>query len=93
MTEPTKIFQITPESNPDIWALLQPPGHQFTEKEQKVIDVLEQARPGLGDIAKANILNPNSDWAEQIAQMPEEELTVRTSFVSNSFSYRHIGHA
>lgn len=64
----------------------------LTAKEQKVVEALEQARPGLGDVAKANILNPNSDWAEQIAQMPEDELTVRTSFVSNSFSYRHIGH-
>lgn len=93
MTEPTKTFQITPESNSDIWTLLQPPGHQFTEKEQKVIDVLEQARPGLGDIAKANILNPNSDWAQRIAEMPEQEIVVNTAFVSNSFSYRHIGHA
>lgn len=93
MTEPTKIFQITPESNPNIWALLQPPERQLTAKELHVVEALEKSRPGLGDIAKANILNPNSDWAEQIAQMPEEELTVRTSFVSNSFSYRHIGHA
>lgn len=93
MTDRPKTFQITPEFNPDIWALLQPPERQFTEKEQRVIDVLEQARPGLGDIAKANILNPNSDWAEQIAQMSEEEIVARTAFVSNSFSYRHIGHA
>jgi hypothetical protein len=92
MAEPTKTFQITPESNPDIWALLQPPQRQLTPKEQKVVDALEQSRPGLGDIAKANILNPNSDWADQIANMPENELVARTSFVSNSFSYRHIGH-
>jgi hypothetical protein len=89
MHEP-KIFQITPESNPDIWALLQPPERQLTAKEQKVVDALEQSRPGLGDIAKANILNPNSDWADQIAQMAEDELIVRTSFVSNTFSYRHM---
>ena len=92
MTDRPKTFQITPEANPDIWALLQPPERQLTAKEQKVVDALEKSRPGLGDIAKANILNPNSDWAQQIAQMPEDELTVRTSFVSNSFSYRHIGH-
>lgn len=65
---------------------------QLTPKEQKVIEAFEEARPGLGDVAKANILNPNSDWAEQIAEMPEKEITVRTSFVANSFSYRHIGH-
>lgn len=68
------------------------PERPLTSKEQKVVDALEQARPGLGDIAKANILNPNSDWAEQIAQMPEDEVVVRTAFVSNSFSYRHVGH-
>jgi hypothetical protein len=92
MTDPTKTFQLTPESNPDIWALLQPPERQLTQKEQKVVDALEKSRPGLGDVAKANILKPNSDWAEQISQMPEDELQVRTAFVSNSFSYRHIGH-
>jgi hypothetical protein len=92
MTERPKTFQITPESNPDIWALLQPPERELTAKEQKVVEVLEQARPGLGDVAKANILNPNSDWAEQIEQMPEEEIVARTAFVSNSFSYRHVGH-
>lgn len=92
MPETPKIFQITPEANRDIWALLQPPERQLTAKEQKVVDALEQARPGLGDVAKANILNPNSDWAEQIAQMPEEELIVRTGFAPNSFTYRHIGH-
>lgn len=92
MPETPKIFQITLEANRDIWALLQPPERQLTAKEQKVVDALEQARPGLGDVAKANILNPNSDWAEQIAQMPEEELIVRTGFAPNSFTYRHIGH-
>lgn len=65
---------------------------QFTEKEQTVIQSFEQARPGLGEIAKANILNPNSDWADQIEQMPKEELIAQTAFVPNSFSYRHIGH-
>jgi hypothetical protein len=68
------------------------PERKLTPKEQKVVDALEQSRSGLGDIAKANILNPNSDWAEQIQQMPEEEIVARTAFVSNSFSYRHIGH-
>ncbi len=92
MPESSKTFQITPESNPDIWALLQPPERQLTPKEQKVVDALEASRPGLGDVAKANILNPNSDWSDQIAQMPEEEIVARTSFVSNSFNYRHIGH-
>jgi hypothetical protein len=92
MPETSKTFQITPDVNPDIWALLQPPERQLTPKEQKVVEALEQSRPGLGDIAKANILNPNSDWADQIAQMPEDEIVVRTAFVSNSFSYRHIGH-
>ena len=92
MPEPQKTFQITPEANPDIWALLQPPERQLTPKEQKVIDALENARPGLGDIAKANILNPNSDWADQIEKMPEEEIVVRTAFVSNTFAYRRVGH-
>lgn len=92
MTDRPKTFQITPEANSDIWALLQPPERRLTAKEQKVVDALEQAKPGLGDVAKANILNPNSDWAEQIAQMPEAELVARTAFVPNSFSYRHIGH-
>ncbi len=92
MTETSKTFQITPESNPDNWALLQPPERPLSAKEQKVVDALEQVRPGLGDVAKANILNPHSDWASQIAQMPEEELVARTAFVPNSFSYRHIGH-
>jgi hypothetical protein len=92
MPETPKTFQITPEANPDIWALLQPPERALTAKEQKVVDVLEQARPGLGDIAKANILNPDSDWADQIQQMSEEEIVARTAFVPNSFSYRHIGH-
>lgn len=92
MTERTKTSQITSESNPDIWALLQPPERQLTAKEQRVVEALEQARPGLGDIAKANILNPHSDWAEQIEKMPEEEIVARTAFASNSFSYRRIGY-
>jgi hypothetical protein len=92
MAETSKTFQITPEANPDIWALLQPPERQLTPKEQRVVDALDASRPGLGDIAKANILNPNSDWAEQIQQMPEDEIVARTAFVPNSFSYRHIGH-
>jgi hypothetical protein len=92
MPETPKTFQITPEANPDIWALLQPPARALTPKEQKVVDVLDEARPGLGDIAKANILNPDSDWADQIQQMSEEEIVARTAFVPNSFSYRHIGH-
>lgn len=65
---------------------------QLTAKEQKVIEAFEESRPGLGAVAKANFLNPNSDWADQVAQTPEEELVTRTAFVPNSFSYRHIGH-
>lgn len=92
MPETPKTFQITPEADPNIWAVLQPPTRRLTPKEQKVVDVLDEARPGLGDIAKANILNPDSDWADQIENMSEDELVARTAFVPNSFSYRHIGH-
>ena len=92
MAETPKTFQITPDANPEIWALLQPPERPLTQKEQRVVDALDASRPGLGDIAKANILNPNSGWSAQIAEMTEDEIEVRAGSASNSFSYRHIGH-
>lgn len=92
MPKMPKIDSINPDAPLDFWERLQPQQRQLTGKEQKVIDALEKSRPGLGDVAKANILNPDSDWAIKIAQMPEEEITVRTSFAANSFSYHRIGH-
>lgn len=62
----------------------------FTEKELIVIDSFENARPGLGEIAKNNIFNQSSGWAEMIESTNKEDLVARTEFVPNSFSYRHI---
>lgn len=47
----------------------------LTQKEQKVVDTFEIKRPGLGAIAKQNILNNEvTGWADIIADMPEEEI-------------------
>lgn len=65
---------------------------QLTPKEQKVIQELESARPGLGKIAEANIRhNDKTGWADIIADTPEKELVVRDGSSTNSFMYRRIG--
>lgn len=66
----------------------------LTDKEQRVVDAFEAAQPGLGEFAKRDILNPNSGWAERIAEISEEALTNANDAVqysSNSFMYRRIG--
>lgn len=69
------------------------PQTELTPLEQKIVDTFESARPGLGLIAKENILNPNSGWREIITDMDESEIVCREGTNSNnSFMYRHIGH-
>jgi hypothetical protein len=63
----------------------------LTDKEQKVIDAFESAQPGLGKLAEANILNPNSGYAEIIADMDGADIKVSNGTASNSFMYRRIG--
>ena len=66
---------------------------ELTVLEQKVVDAFESARPGLGFIAKENILNPNSGWREIIADMNESDIVCREGTnPNNGFMYRHIGH-
>jgi hypothetical protein len=69
------------------------PQTELTPLEQKVVDAFESAGPGLGFIAKENILNPNSGWREIITDMDESEIVCREGTNSNNgFMYRHIGH-
>jgi hypothetical protein len=64
----------------------------LTPKEQKVVEELEAARPGLGAIAENNIRNNDkTGWADIIADTPEDELVAREGSASNSFMYRRIG--
>lgn len=64
----------------------------LTPKEQKVIQAFEAARPGLGAIAKTNILNNDKTaWADIIADTPDDELVAREGSASNSFMYKRIG--
>jgi hypothetical protein len=63
----------------------------LTAKEQKLVNQFEEARPGLGAIALSNITNPNTGWAEIIADMPEGSIKAETGTASNSFTYRRIG--
>ncbi len=64
----------------------------LTPKEQKVVDTFESARPGLGVIAKTNILNNDrTGWADIIESMDESEIEIGTGTASNSFMYRRIG--
>jgi len=65
----------------------------LTSKEQLVVDTFSAARPGLGELAQANITNTNSGWREIVADMDESEIVVREGHNSNNgFIYRHIGH-
>jgi hypothetical protein len=65
---------------------------QLTPKEQKVVDELEKARPGLGAIAESNIRNNDkTGWADIIADTLEEDLVAREGSSTNSFMYRRIG--
>ncbi|NER29081.1 MAG: hypothetical protein F6J89_15955 [Symploca sp. SIO1C4] len=62
---------------------------ELTVKEKQVVQ--EYEKHGVGDAAKQNILNPNSGWAEIIAETPAEELKVGTGHNSNNgFCYEHI---
>ncbi|MEH2377736.1 MAG: hypothetical protein V7K27_02360 [Nostoc sp.] len=64
----------------------------LTDKEQKIVEEFEKARPGLGAIAENNIRNNHlTGWADTIADTPESELVVRDGSSSNSFMYRRIG--
>lgn len=63
----------------------------LTEKEQRVVDAFEAAQPGLGEFAKRDILNPESGWAETIADMDEKNIKAISGNSSNSFMYRRIG--
>jgi hypothetical protein len=66
---------------------------QLTDKEQKVIEAFEQARPGLGALAEQNIRTSTTGWREIIADMDSSEIVCREGRNSNNgFMYRHIGH-
>lgn len=49
---------------------------QLTRKEQKVVNAFEAARPGLGEIAKAKILNTKTGWADMVEAMDESQIEV-----------------
>jgi hypothetical protein len=78
----------------DVHGYHQPHCHlQLTDKEQKVIEAFEQARPGLGALASQNIRNSNSGWREIVADMDESTIVCREGHNSNNgFMYRYIGH-
>ncbi len=78
----------------DIYECHQPHCHlELTDKEQKVIKVFEEARPGLGAIAEQNIRTSTTGWREIVADMDESEIVCREGHNSNNgFMYRHIGH-
>lgn len=64
----------------------------LTEKEQKVIQTFEAARPGLGAIAESNIRNNDrTGWADIIETMDESEIILSKGTAFNSFCYRRIG--
>lgn len=63
---------------------------ELTQKEQIVVDGFEAARPGLGAIARQNILG-DTGWSDIIQATPESELTIRHGCSTNSFMYRRIG--
>ncbi|BAZ50142.1 hypothetical protein NIES4103_27560 [Nostoc sp. NIES-4103] len=64
----------------------------LTTKEQRVVDEFEASRPGFGAIAERYIRdNHLTGWADIIENTPEEELTAKTGYGSNSFIYRRIG--
>jgi hypothetical protein len=66
---------------------------ELTDKEQRVVDAFERARPGLGAITEQNIRTSTTGWRETIADMDESEIVVREGHNSNNgFMYRHIGH-
>ncbi|HEY9597081.1 MAG TPA: hypothetical protein V6D33_05375 [Cyanophyceae cyanobacterium] len=80
----TGVTSIMPDTSPQ---------RPLNEKEQLVVDTFSAARPGLGELAQANIQNPNSGWREIVADMDESEIVVREGHNSNNgFIYRHIGH-
>jgi hypothetical protein len=65
---------------------------QFTSKEQKVIEVFDAARPGLGAMIEKSIRhNDTTGTADIIADMDEADIKVTESTASNTFIYRRIG--
>jgi len=56
----------------------------LTAKEHLVIETFDKLRAGTGDIARQNILNPNSGWTEIIELMTEEEITLGGTVKSES---------
>ncbi|GAX46258.1 hypothetical protein NIES4075_72790 [Tolypothrix sp. NIES-4075] len=52
---------------------------QLTDKEIKVIETFDDARPGLGAIAEQTIRNENSGWKEIIEEMKEEDIKINKS--------------
>lgn len=74
-----------------IKAKLQELASELTAKEIKVVEAFEEARPGTGIYALQNIQNPDSGWAEIIAEMDESEIVVTSGEnPNNGFMYRHI---
>jgi hypothetical protein len=68
------------------------PEKDLTDKEKKVIEAFESARPGLGAIVESNIRNNDkTGWAESIASLDESEIKAGESTATNSFMYRRIG--
>lgn len=65
----------------------------LTSKEQKVIETIDAARPGLGAIIESSIRhNDTTGVADIIADMDEADIKVTESFnSSNTFMYRRIG--
>ena len=64
----------------------------LTDKEQRVVDAFDAARPGLGERVANDIRhNETTGLADCIAEMPEEDIKATEGFSSNSHIYRRIG--
>ncbi|MBW4572173.1 MAG: hypothetical protein KME31_30540 [Tolypothrix carrinoi HA7290-LM1] len=63
----------------------------LTSKEQKVIEVFDAARPGLGAMIEKSIRHDTTGTADIIASMDEADIKVTESTASNTFIYRRIG--
>ena len=64
----------------------------LTDKEQKVVDAFDAARPGLGERVERDIRHSETTgFADRVAKMPDEDIKVTEGFSSNSHTYRRIG--
>ena len=68
------------------------PERPLTDKEQRVVDAFEAARPGLGELVEKNIQNnEKTGLADSIAELPDGDLKAIEGTANNSFMYRRIG--